>query len=202
MTQYFVRRLLESIPVLVGVSMLVFLLLHLIPGDPAVALLGERATPERIDEVRDQLGLNRPLYEQYFIWVGKVIQGDLGETINGRIPVSKELRNRFPATIELAIAALVFAVILGVPIGIISAIRRNSLIDTMSMFGALFGVSIPIFVLGLLLIFFVGVKLRLLPFIGRLDPDIELEKITGMYVVDSILTGNMKALKNSLEHLV
>lgn len=202
MTQYFIRRLLESIPVLVGVSLLVFLLLHLIPGDPAVALLGERATPERIEEVRDQLGLNRPLYEQYFIWIGKALQGDFGETINGRIPVSKELRNRFPATIELAVTALIFAVILGVPIGIISAIRRNSLIDTVSMFGALFGVSIPIFVLGLLLIFFVGVKLNLLPFIGRLDPDIELEKITGMYVVDSILTGNMRALKNSLEHLV
>jgi peptide/nickel transport system permease protein len=202
MTQYFIRRLLESIPVLVGVSLLVFLLLHLIPGDPAVALLGERATPERIEEVRDQLGLNRPLYEQYFIWIGKALQGDFGETINGRIPVSKELRNRFPATIELAVTALVFAVILGVPIGIISAIRRNSLIDTVSMFGALFGVSIPIFVLGLLLIFFVGVRLKLLPFIGRLDPDVELEKITGMYVIDSILTGNMRALKNSLEHLV
>src|SRR5690606_12167169 len=102
---------------------------------------------------------------------------------------SKELRTRFPATIELSVSALFFATLMGVPIGIVSAIRRNSLVDTLSMFGALFGVSIPIFVLGLLLIFFVGVKWDLLPFIGRLDPDIELDTITGFYVVDSILTG-------------
>lgn len=202
MTKYIVRRTVESLPVLIGVSVLVFLLLHLIPGDPAVVILGERATPERIEEVRDQLGLNRPLYEQYFIWMGNAVQGDLGTTINGKIPVSKELRTRFPATIELSVSALFFATLLGVPIGIVSAIRRNSLVDTLSMFGALFGVSIPIFVLGLLLIFFVGVKWDLLPFIGRLDPDIELDTITGFYVIDSILTGNWEALKNSIEHLI
>lgn len=201
MTKYVIRRFLEALPVLFGVSVLVFMLLHLIPGDPAVVILGERATPERVEEVRDQLGLNRPLYEQYFIWIGNALQGDFGKTINGKIPVTDELKDRFPATIELAVSALFLAVLFGVPIGVISAVRRNSIVDTLSMFGALFGVSIPIFVLGLLLIFFVGVKWDLLPFIGRLDRGIELREITGLHVVDSILTGNTKALQNALEHL-
>lgn len=201
MTKYVVRRFLEAVPVLIGVSLLVFMLLHLIPGDPAVTILGERATPERIEEVREQLGLNKPLYEQYFIWIGNTLQGDFGKTINGKVPVTDELKRRFPATIELAVSALFLAVIFGVPIGVISAVRRNSIIDTLTMFGALFGVSIPIFVLGLLLIFFVGVKWDLLPFIGRLDRGIELREITGLHVVDSLLTGNTKALQNALEHL-
>lgn len=202
MTQYIVRRILESIPVVIGVSILVFGLIHFIPGDPATTILGERATPESIEAIRERLGLNRPLYIQYGIWVGNILQGDLGSSVRGNISISTELSRRFPATIELSIAALTFAVILGVPIGIVSAVNRNSMIDTMSMIGALLGVSIPIFVLGLLLIYVFGVILGWLPFVGRLDSDIQLQTVTGFYLVDSLITGNMEAFRNTLSHLL
>lgn len=202
MTRYLVRRLLEAVPVVIGVSILVFALIRLIPGDPATTLLGERATPENAAALRERLGLNRSLPEQYFIWIGNMFRGDLGNTIRGNIPISSEIGNRFPATIELSLCALLLAAILGVPIGIISALRRNSLIDTVSMFGALFGVSIPVFVLGLLLIFFFGVQLKLLPFVNRLDTGIEVQKVTGILTLDSILTGNSLAFGNALRHLI
>lgn len=202
MSQYIIRRLFEAIPVVIGVSVLVFLLIHLIPGDPAIALLGERASEENVAAIRERLGLNRSLPEQYFIWIGNIAQGDLGNTVRGNIPVANEIRSRFPATMELSLVALTFATALGVPMGIFSAIRRNSWFDTATMLGALFGVSIPIFVLGLLLIFFVGVELGWLPFVSRLDAGIQLERITGLHVVDSILTGNWRALGNALKHLI
>lgn len=202
MTQYLVKRILESIPVVVGVSILVFLLIHMIPGEPAIALLGERATEENIARINAIYGFDKPLPEQYFIWVGGILQGDLGNTVRGNIPISQELSVRFPATFELAVTALVIAATLGVPIGIISAVRRNSIIDTISMVMALLGVSIPIFVLGLVLIYIFGVQLGIAEFVGRLDSDIQLERITNFYVLDSILTQNWEALRNSLSHLI
>ncbi|NWG15205.1 MAG: ABC transporter permease [Chloroflexi bacterium] len=202
MSKYIIRRALESIPVIIGVSILVFLLLRLIPGDPAVAILGERATPENVAAIRERLGLNKPLPEQYVIWIGNLLQGDLGNTVRGNIPIANELRSRFPATIELSLVAITLASVIGVPMGIISAVRRNSVVDTTTMFGALLGVSVPIFVLGLLLIYLFGVQLKLLPFIGRIDSSIELETRTGLFVVDSILTGNWEALQNTISHLI
>ena len=202
MTKFIVRRLLEAIPVIIGVSILVFSLIHLIPGDPATAMLGERASEENVQELRERLGLNKPLPEQYFIWIGNMARGDLGNTIRGNIPIGEEISRRFPATIELSLAAMLVAAIIGVPVGILSALRRNSLFDTLSMFGALLGVSIPIFVLGLLLIFFVGVELKLLPFVGRLDARIDLEYITGFFLLDSLLTGNWEAFSDALARLI
>ncbi|MBL8164627.1 MAG: ABC transporter permease [Anaerolineae bacterium] len=202
MTKFLIRRIIESLPVIIGVSILVFMLLRLIPGDPAVAMLGERASPENVAAIRERLGLNKPLPEQYMIWVSGLLRGDLGNTVRGNIPIASELSNRFPATVELALVALTLAALLGVPIGILSAARRNSFIDTTSMFFALLGVSIPIFVLGLLLIYLFGVRFDILPFIGRLDDAIQLERRTGLHIIDSILTGNWPALQNSLTHLV
>ncbi|MCC6799056.1 MAG: ABC transporter permease [Anaerolineae bacterium] len=202
MAKYVARRIIESVPVVVGVSILVFMLLHLIPGDPATTILGERATTQSIAELRARLGLDRPLYEQYFIWVGKMLQGDLGNTVRGNIPVADEIATRFPATVELSLAALLLSTAVGVPLGVISAIKRNSLIDTLTMFGALFGVSIPVFVLGLLLIFLFGVELGWLPFVGRLSSDISIQRRTGLHLVDALLSGNMKGFKDALEHLV
>lgn len=202
MAKYLARRLIEAIPVVFGVSVLVFMLLHLIPGDPALAILGERATEDNIEAVRERLGLNKPLHEQYLIWAGNMLQGDLGYTVRGNIPVANEIRARFPATLELSLVALSFAMLIGIPIGILSAIKRNSLIDTASMFGALFGVSIPIFVLGLLLIFFVGVELDWLPFVGRLSSGIEIEKVTGMHTIDALLQRDWEAFKDAFEHLL
>jgi peptide/nickel transport system permease protein len=202
MGKYFVRRLIEAIPVLFGVSVLVFMLLHLIPGDPATAMLGERATEENVQALRRQLGLDKPLYEQYIVWMGRLAQGDLGHTVRGNIPVANEIRNRFPATIELSLAALTLATLFGLPTGVISAVKRNSLVDTASMFAALFGVSIPIFVLGLLLIFLVGVWLGWLPFVGRLSSGVQIARVTGLYTVDALLDGNWSAFKDALEHLI
>jgi peptide/nickel transport system permease protein len=202
MATYVARRLIEAIPVVFGVSILVFLLIHLIPGDPAVAILGERATEENIQAMRERLGLNKPLYEQYFIWIGNMAQGDLGNTVRGNIPIADEIRSRFPATIELSLSALTVAVLVGVPTGILSGIKRNSLIDTASMFTALFGVSIPIFVLGLLLIFIVGVELHWLPFVSRLSSSIRIERVTGLYTIDAIIAGDWDAFKDAAEHLI
>ncbi len=202
MAKYLARRIIESIPVIIGVSILVFMLLHLIPGDPASAMLGERATPENVEALRERLGLNKPLYEQYLLWVGRMLQGDLGHTVRGNIPVADEIGARFPATIELSLAALFVATVVGVPLGIISGIKRNSIIDTLTMFGALFGVSIPIFVLGLLLIFLIGVEWGWLPFVGRLTSGVGIERRTGMHVIDSLLSGNFAGFKDAVEHLI
>lgn len=202
MAKYIARRIIEAIPVIFGVSILVFMLLHLIPGDPVTAILGERATPENVEAMRERLGLNKPLYEQYFIWVGNILQGDLGNTVRGNIPVSNEIAARFPATVELSLAALFLSTIVGVPLGIISGIKRNSFIDTLTMFGALFGVSIPVFVLGLLLIFLFGVELGWLPFVGRLTSGVSIERRTGLHLIDALLSGNARGFKDALEHLI
>ncbi len=202
MSTYLIRRIIESIPVVFGVSVLVFMLLRLIPGDPAIALLGERASAENVAAIRERLGLDKPLPEQYVIWVNRLLQGDLGNTVRGNIPIANELRNRFPATVELALVAITLSTAIGVPLGILSAVRRNSMIDTATMFGALLGVSIPIFVLGLLLIYIFGVHFRLLPFIGRIDSTMQVETRTGLLVVDSFLSGNWAALSSALRHLI
>ena len=204
MTQFIFRRVLQAIPVIIGVSIIVFMLIQLIPGDPVTAYLGERATDEeQVEEIRERWGLNKPLPEQYLIWVGSMIQWDLGNSRRGNVPIESEISNRFPATIELAVAALFLATVLGVPIGILSAIRRNSILDTGSMMFALFGVSIPIFVLGLLLMYLFGVHFQILPFIDRLNySDYSIEKITGLHIVDAIVTGNWGALGNAITHLI
>ncbi len=322
MFRYILRRLLETIPVLVGASLLVLLFIHLIPGDPATTMLGERATEENIARIREQLGLNRPLLlnlpytynyicpedsdgvvldfilftipsscqrdvqyqegwallriketdtidavrvidpgtpnertespdlratlrligvrdlaalnlqpgepqtfetyngtititlrverilfsdlldSQYFSFVGRIFRGDLGNSIQGNIPIGPEFARRFPATIELSLAALGIAILAGIPIGILSAVRRNTLIDTASMFIALIGVSLPIFVLGLLLIYLFGVQLHWLPTGQRLTSTLRIEPITGLLIVDSILRGNGEVLSDALQHIV
>ena len=149
MRSYAIRRSLTIIPVLLGVSVLVFSYVHLIPGDPASAMLGERATVERADAVRKQLGLDRPIYEQYLLYMSKVIRGDLGTSIVRGDPVLPDILRRFPATVELATSAIVLALLGGIPIGIISAVWRRSFVDTLARVWALVGVSMPIFWLGL-----------------------------------------------------
>lgn len=202
MTQFLVRRAFEAIPAVIGVSILVFLLIHLIPGDPANAILGERATEEAAAEIRTQLGLDKPLHQQYVIWIGNILRGDFGETVRGGIPISLELSRRFPATVELALVALILATILGIPIGIISAIKRNTIIDAASMMVALIGVSVPIFVLGLLLIFLIGVQFRWLPFVSRISNDISIETITGLYTIDAALANDWTAFVDAVRHLI
>ena len=201
MFKFLVRRLLSLIPVLVGISLLVFLFIHFIPGDPIWVMLGDFATEEAVAELRQDLGLDEPLHIQYVKYVGRLLQGDLGESIHTRNPITSDLATRLPASLELAITAMLIASLIGIPAGVISAMNHRSLIDSASMVGALIGVSLPIYVLGLFAIWIFAVQLGWLPPGGRLSPDIELERITGFHVLDSIVTRNWTALGDSLKHL-
>lgn len=151
MTNYIVRRLLLAIPTLIGISFLVFGSLRLVPGDPAVALAGELATPEMVANIREQLGLDQPIFMQYGNYIGRIIQGDFGNSIRSGLPVIEEIQIRLPRTLTLALVSLTFACLIGIPIGIASATRPNSWFDAGSMIFALLGVSMPIFWLGLML---------------------------------------------------
>jgi len=200
--RYALQRGLTAIPVLLGVSVLVFGFIHLIPGDPAVTMLGERATPEKVAEIRARLGLDRPLWEQYVRYVGRVIRCDLGVSIVRGDPVLTDLLRRFPATVELATAAIVVAVGLGIPIGVASAVWRNSVVDSLARLGALIGVSMPIFWLGVMLAWFFGVTLRVLPTGFRLDTGAAFVPWTNFVIVDAALQGNWRVLVDALRHLI
>jgi len=210
MTRYIIKRFLTIIPVLFGVSILVFAFIRLIPGDPAVTMLGERATPERVAAVRQQLGLDKPIYQQYLLYMGKVLRGNLGTSILRGDPVNTDILRRFPATVELATAAIFVAIAVGIPAGVVSAIRRNSMFDNVSRIVALTGVSMPIFWLGLMLSWFIGVRLHLLPTGGRLTATLSLTPVyilgreirTNSYIIDSILARNGTVLIDVLRHLI
>ena len=200
MIQYIIRRLLLAVPVVIGITFLTFGML-LATGDPTSAMAGEHASPALRAAIREELGLDDPLPVQYGRFLGRLIQGDLGRSVMTRIPVQSELKLFFPATIELALAAMVIAVLMGVPIGILAGYRHNSLIDLGTTLGALVGVSMPIFWLGLMLLWLFGLKLSWFPTTGRIDQSVELQTITNLYILDSILTANVPALTSALRYL-
>jgi len=199
---YIIKRLLWAIPTLLGVSVLVFSMVHLAPGDPALAMLGEHANKEAVHALREQMGLNKPLLEQYYLFVTNAIQGDFGiSTLSGE-PVIDEFLERFPATVELSLVALIFATIIGLLAGIISAVKRYSLFDYLSMSTALAGVSMPVFWLGLMLIYFFAVNLGWLPVSGRLGYEFDIDDVTGFYLIDSILMQDYEAFWDVCKHLM
>ena len=202
MVAYIIRRILVMIPTLLGVSVIVFFMLHLTPGDPAELLMGERASEEALQDIREHLGLNKPVYVQYGIFLKQLLKGDLGETIWTRQKVWIEVKQRFPATIELAVVALFISCVLGMLLGIISATKQYSIFDYLSMLGALIGVSMPIFWLGLVFMLIFSLNLGWLPMSGRLSVGIELETITNFYVLDAVLTGNWEAFRDALWHII
>ena len=202
MLQYIARRVFALIYVLLGVSLTIFLLMRFIPGDPATVMLGERATPERIAEVRRDLGLDQSLPIQYLIYVKNILTGNLGRSIHTNTRVAEELVQRFPATIELSCFAMLIAGIIGVFAGMVSATRQYSALDSGFMFLSLAGVSMPIFWLGLMMIWTFALLLGLFPPSGRLDVRIFLETITGFHLLDSILTRHWEAWWDALWHLV
>ncbi|MCL0094318.1 ABC transporter permease [Dehalococcoidales bacterium] len=171
MLTYIIRRIGLMIFILLGVSVITFSMIHLVPGDPAEIIAmeryGEEITAETIDRVRTELGLDQPVYIQYFNWLTNVLQGDLGYSFRTDRPVLDEILTRLPATIQLALAGMLVALLIAIPVGVISATRQYSAVDNLSMFGALLGVSIPNFWLGLLLIMFFSVHLGWLPVFGR-----------------------------------
>jgi peptide/nickel transport system permease protein len=217
LTQYIIRRLVSVLPTVLGVTFVIFMFLRLIPGDPAVAMLGEHAAEENVERIREQLGLNRPLFldrealvegdvkgffdSQYLLFLGRLLRGDLGNSIHRRIAIADELKLRFPATVELALLSMLIAVLIGVPVGIASAARRNSVLDSVSMVGALVGVSMPIFWLGLMEMMLFAVILQWLPSGGRLDHSIDIEAVTSLLMIDSIIAGDLDALVDVLKHL-
>lgn len=204
MGRYILKRLFNVIPVLLGITLLVFILLHLIPGDPAQILAGERSTPETVEAIREQLGLNQPLPVQYFLFLGNLLRFNLGNSIMSRASILQEIAIRWPATFELSVAAMLIALILGIPAGVLAAVRKNSAIDNLTMSGSLLGVSMPVFWLGLLLIYLFAVNLQWLPPGLRMSQEIasSFKPMTGFYVFDALLQLNWKALKDILAHLV
>ncbi|HZS34862.1 MAG TPA: ABC transporter permease [Methylomirabilota bacterium] len=202
MRRYAIRRSLTVVPVLLGISLLVFGFIHLIPGDPAVTMLGERATPEKVAEVRARLGLDRPIWQQYLIYLGKALHGDLGLSIVRGDPVLTDLLRRFPATVELATAAICLAIAGGVPVGIVSAVWRRSLVDSLARVWALTGVSMPIFWLGVMLAWVFGVELGWLPTGARLDTAADYEPWTYFVIPDALLQRDWAMARDALRHLV
>lgn len=202
MTRYLVRRLLELIPVFFGVLLVVFIISRLTPGDPAVVMLGEKATPEAVAQLREALGLNDPLPVQFGRYLSRAVRGDFGRSIQSNERVVVDLATRFPATMELTFGAMLIASTVGVLSGVVAAVRRNTWFDGMSMFIALFGFSMPIFWLGIMLILLFAWLLGWFPISGRLDLTADLVRLTNFYLLDAVLTRNWAALGNALRHLV
>ena len=227
MTRYIFQRLVLLLPVLIGISVVAFSMLRLIPGDPATVMLGEHATIEQIEDFRERMGLNDPIYIQYLRYLQSVLRGDLGRSSVTKEWVIVELGQRLPATIELTLGAMFVACTVGIVAGVIAAYHHNSFFDLATMVGALIGVSMPIFWLGLILMYIFGFKLKWLPPSARMTVGVDLQTLneayhldqvfsgpwgakaiaftdflSGFYILASILTGNLKALLDVLKHLV
>lgn len=201
---YLLKRFFSLIVVWLGITIAVFLFLHLIPGDPAVALLGERATPEQITALREQMGLNRPLLVQYAAFLDRLVRLDFGNSLISGIPIIEELKSRWPATFELSVAAMLVALVLGIPVGVLAAVRKNSWLDHLATSGSLLGAAFPVYWLGLLLIYLFAVTLHWLPPSGRLSTEAGLafQPITNFYVVDALLQAQGRWLGDVLLHLL
>jgi peptide/nickel transport system permease protein len=202
MLKYVIKRILMLIPVLIGVSIIVFLIMRVFSPDPAPIVLGQHATQQAIEAWRQANGLNDPVYMQYLHLIQGALTGDLGTSYYTKIPVVKEIMTRFPATIELAVVAIILASVFGILIGVISAVKKNSIFDNAGMFLALIGVSMPIFWLGIILIIFFSGTLHWLPSNGRIDPLLQPVSVTGFYLIDSLISGNTGALIDTLRHLI
>src|SRR6187551_1161486 len=185
MLRFVVRRLLLLVPILLGLSILVFLWIRALPGGPAEALLGERSTAARVAEVRHRYGLDRPILEQYWDYLKTTASGDLGQSIASRRSVTSEIKQRFPATLQLAIVAMIFALGLGLPLGFLAAKWHGSAFDHLSLVGSLIGISIPIFFLAVILKYVFSVKLGWLPSIGQISVTTEINHPTNFYLLDA-----------------
>lgn len=203
MVRYIVKRLALLTITLLGVLTLTFFVSHVVPGDPARLAAGVRAKPEQVEALRTRLGLDRPLWQQYGHYIAGVVRGDLGESIRTRRPVSADLAEYFPATVELTTFAMILCLLIGIPFGIISAVKRESVIDHISRVASTAAVSMPTFWLGLLLQLLFFRWLQILPATGRLGFYLSPPtRMTGLYALDSLFSGNWTALGDSLVHLI
>jgi dipeptide transport system permease protein len=203
MLGFFIKRLGLVVPAFIGVTILTFALIHLIPGDPVLMLAGERGIdPERYARLRAELGLDQPLMVQYWNYITGVLSGDLGTSIVTKKPVIDEFLTLFPATIELTICAIIFAVGLGLPAGMLAAVNRGKTLDHAVMATSLTGYSMPIFWWGLLLIILFSVTLGWTPVSGRMSVLFWIEPVTGFLLIDTLMEGNWAAFRSALHHLV
>src|SRR5919197_292261 len=202
MLRFVVRRLLLLIPILLGVSILIFFWIHALPGSPAESLLGERATPKLVQAYRERYGLNKPLPVQYWAYLKETVQGDLGVSVASHRRVSFEIGQRFPATVELALAAMVFAIALGVPFGFFAAKRYGGVFDQLTLVGSLLGISVPIFFLAIILKYLFAVRWQWLPSVGRTDVLSDAKHPTNFYILDAIIERDPHALWDAVSHLI
>jgi peptide/nickel transport system permease protein len=201
--RYIVRRLLLLIPILIGVSLLIFFWIRALPGSPAESLLGERATPALVKAYRQKYGLDKPIIQQYFTYLKTTaVDRDLGVSVASHRQVWSEIKQRFPATIELAVAAMIFAVALGIPLGFFAAKRYGGFFDHLTLVGSLLGISIPIFFLAIILKYLFAVKWQILPSVGRIDVTANVEHPTNFYVLDAIITRDWATLWDVIKHLI
>ncbi|MFN7976136.1 MAG: ABC transporter permease [Acidobacteriota bacterium] len=202
MLSYFLRRVAALGPTLLSLSIVVFLIVEMVPGDPARAILGERASEEALRVERERLGLNLPLHLRYAKFVGDLVRGDLGRSSWTGRPITEELGSYFPATLELTFAAMVFAVGIGLFAGVVAAANRNTILDYGVMFAALTGVSMPIFWLGLMLALLFQWASPTWPTSSRLDALLSIHPVTGLFTVDALLARDLTAFVDVLRHLV
>ncbi|GAB4590483.1 MULTISPECIES: dipeptide ABC transporter permease DppB [Edwardsiella] len=206
MLQFILRRLGLVIPTFIGITLLTFAFVHMIPGDPVMIMAGERGiSAERHAQIMAEMGLDKPLYQQYFTYVSDVLHGDLGQSLKSRTPVWQEFVPRFQATLELGFCAMLFAILLGIPIGVLAAVRRGSVFDHTAVGVSLTGYSMPIFWWGMMLIMLVSVQLDLTPVSGRISDTVFLDDshpLTGFMLIDTLLWGESGDFKDALMHLI
>jgi peptide/nickel transport system permease protein len=202
MRTYILRRFAHTIPVLLGVATVVFLALRLIPGDPAIALAGEKASAEQIERMREELGLNRPLPVQYVEFLSRTATLQLGRSIRTGGNIASELVSNFAPTIELSLAALFVALVVGFPAGILAAIRRRSAIEYITMLGSLVGISMPVFWIGLMLIYWLGAQAGWFPLSGTVSNTVDIRPVTHFYTIDALLAWDPAAFGDVVWHLV
>lgn len=197
------ERILAAIPIMFGVAIVVFIFMRMTPGDPVDIMMGQggAVSAGEMEQLRHEFNLDEPIAVQLWLFLRDAVRGNLGFSYIQKRPVTTLIADRLPATIELALGALLFGLIIAIPIGIISAVRQNSPLDRFSMAGAFLGISMPGFWLGIMLILLFSVRLHWLPVQGRIGYGAELQEVTGLYVLDSLITGNRDALISSLKHL-
>ena len=199
----FIERMLQLIPVLLGISIIVFAMITLTPGDPVEIMLGDQiSTPEQEAALRRDMGLDLPVHERFFRFLGNAITGDFGNSFFHRRPVLDLILERLPATIELTLVSMFIAIGTAVPLGVIAAVKRGTLIDRIATVASIFGVSMPGFWFGLLLIMLFAVHLHILPVAGRIGYDFEVPKVTHLLLVDSIIAGRLDSFLDALRHLI
>jgi peptide/nickel transport system permease protein len=191
--------------VLLGILIITFLVSHVVPSDPARLWAGSRATKEQVEQTRVELGLDKPLHIQFLIYLSKLLQGDLGRSFYTRRPVAADLLDYFPATFELTTVAFILSIIIGIPLGVISAIKKDTVLDHAARIFCMSGVSMPVFWLGLMLQLLFCSTLHILPSSGRMDYftylNTPIQRITGMYLLDSLITGNWPAFLSAAKHI-